>query len=291
MGDTERAAGASALNRRGSPNKKRRQKQYDPLKPVGGYAPEATSLFEKLIHHPKAFGVVSVIGGAVFLAGILLAFNPPSTTRTLPNAARPQDAAVRDGSPAASGSPAADALTGTPGPTGTPAPQRQYDAAPPFTIDPTATYVVTLHTDKGDVTLQLDAKSAPQTVNNFVYLAQNRFYDGLSFQRVVQGLLAQAGAPQVDGSGGPGYTIPTEDSPLKHVTGAIAMAQQAGVSNSAASQFYVCLANLSQQDGQDTVFGKVTQGLDILQALPTRNPATDSNAPALGINSVSVSKQ
>ena len=76
----------------------------------------------------------------------------------------------------------------------------------------------------GGIKFTLDPKAAPQTVNNFVFLAENHFYDGLSFQRVIPGFIAQAGAPNPDGTGGPGYTIPDESSPLMHDTGAVAMA-------------------------------------------------------------------
>ena len=130
-------------------------------------------------------------------------------------------------------------------------------------------------------------------MNNFVFLAQQRFYDGLSFQRVVPNFVAQAGAPKADGTGGPGYGIPTESSPLQHDEGAVAVAitEDKTAANTSGSQFYVALAALPQQNGHDTVFGHLTSGLDILKTLPARDPK-DSTGPApLTIQSITISKQ
>jgi cyclophilin family peptidyl-prolyl cis-trans isomerase len=260
-------------------------RRYDPLKPIGGFRHQPKGWFERLIHHKYAFPVISVVGGGVLVLGTVLLFlNPSSANRSA--AVKPFNTPVRD-VPAAAASPTpAAALTVT----STPGPQRTYAAAPAFTIDPSATYTATLKTDKGDVTIQLDPKSAPQTVNNFVFLAQNHFYDGLSFQRVVPGFVAQAGAPNPDGTGGPGYTVPDEDSPLKHDTGAVAMAESSSTPNSSGSQFYVALSPLSQQDGHDTVFGKVTSGLNVLTQLSRHDPNDPRTQDALKITSVSVGK-
>lgn len=281
-----------ALSRR-NPQRKRRNRQYDPLKPIGGFRHEPKSLFDRVIHHRLAFPVISVVGGLILVSGTYLLFISPGSTTNQTKAVRSQNDAVRGGTAAAEiPTPGASAVSTAPAtPTGTPGPQRSYSASPAFGIDPTATYIATIATDKGNVVLQLDAKSAPQTVNNFVFLANNRFFDGLSFQKVIPNFVAQAGATQVDGSGGPGYTIPDENSPLKHVTGAVAMAEAANTPNSAGSQFYVCLADIPQQDGKDTVFGKVTAGLDIVQQLARRDPK-DPNAPApLQIKTVTIAKQ
>lgn len=235
--------------------------------------------------------MISVLGGAFLLLGIVAAsvYTGQSTTRTNGNAVHAGDTPVRQDTGADSGTPAAaDASAAAITPT--PAPLRQYTNAPPFTIDPTASYTMTIHTEKGDVVIALDPKSAPQTVNNIVFLAQNHFYDGLSFQRVIQGQLAQAGAPNADGSGGAGYTVPIEDSPLQHVTGAVATALTASKGNAwEGSQFYVCLQPVPLQNGKDTVFGTVTKGLDILQGLPARNP-DQATTPGLIIQLVTVSK-
>ena len=258
---------------------------------MGGFKVEGETPFEKLIHHKAAFAVISVLGGVFLLLGIVAAsvYTGQNTTRTNGNPVHAGDTPVRQDTGADNGTPAAadaSAVAATP----TPAPLRQYDHAPPFTIDPTATYTMTIHTEKGDIVVALDAKAAPQTVNNIVFLAQNHFYDGLSFQRVVPGQLVQTGATQQDGTGGAGYTVPIEDSPLQHVTGALATALTASKGNSwEGSQFYICLQPIPLQNGKDTVFGMVTQGLDILQSLPGRSP-DQATSPGLAIQSVTVSK-
>jgi cyclophilin family peptidyl-prolyl cis-trans isomerase len=165
---------------------------------------------------------------------------------------------------------------------------QSWSSAPPFVIDPWAGYTATIATDAGAIVLELDAAAAPVTVNTFLFLAQQHFYDGLSFQRIVPGLLAQAGATQPDGTGGAGYTVPTEGSPLPHASGAVATALTRSLGDLwEGSQFYISLSALPQQDGKDTVFGYVTQGLAILQALPGRDPQ-QAAGQGLVIQSVSV---
>lgn len=231
-----------------------------------------------------------MLGGVALIAGTILFFVNPGGSNT-GQAVRPGDEAVRGGTaPAVIETPGATPSS-TPAPTGTPAPQRAYSAASAFTIDPAAKYTATIKTDKGDIVIGLDARAAPQTVNNFVYLAEHHFYDGLSFQRVVKSFVAQAGAPNADGSGGPGYTIPDENSPLKHDLGAVAMAESGASTNSAGSQFYVALAPLPQQDGKDTVFGQVSAGLEIVQSLPTRDPKDPNAPPPLLIQTITIQKQ
>ncbi len=223
----------------------------------------------------------------MLIAGtFLLFFNPNSGSAGSAVRQRSNDAVRGDPTPAADSNASA-----TPAVSPTAITQRSFSAGPPFTIDPASAYTATIKTDKGDIVIQLDPKAAPQAVNNFVFLAKDGFYDGLSFQRVVPNFVAQAGAPNADGSGGPGYSIPDENSPLHHDTGAVAFALDAGTGNSAGSQFYVALAPLPQQDGKDTVFGKVTGGLDILQQLQRRDPKDPAAAPPLKINSVTIAKQ
>ncbi len=239
------------------------------------------------MQHRLAFVVISVIGGVVLLIGIAAAYLiNPNATQPNGNPVRAASTPVRQD--VGSATPAA-AQQQTPGPSATPTPQRQYQTAPPFTIDPTATYTATIKTPEGDIVIKLDPKAAPQTVNDFVFLAENHFYDGLSFQRVVQGVFAQAGATQPDGSGGAGYTLPVEDSPLPHDTGAVATALTVSRGAWEGSQFYICLKPLPQQNGKDTVFGTVVQGLDILQKLPTRDPQT-ATTPGLAIQTITITK-
>lgn len=136
--------------------------------------------------------------------------------------------------------------------------------------------------------MTLNGKAAPKTVANFIKLANEGFYKGLKFHRIVQGFMIQGGDPKGDGTGGPGYTIPAEIG-LKHTTGAIAMARTGDAVNptkaSSGSQFYITLAPQTSLDGQYTVFGYVTSGMDVVTkigATPTDvNPATGEQSTPL----------
>ncbi|MCJ7738193.1 MAG: peptidylprolyl isomerase [Anaerolineae bacterium] len=137
-------------------------------------------------------------------------------------------------------------------------------------IDTSKSYVATIVTSKGDVVAELDAAAAPQTVNNFIFLAREGFYDGLTFHRVVEDFVIQGGDPAGNGAGGPGYTVPAEID-LIHTQGAIAMARRADNVNpereSSGSQFYIALEPLPGLDGQYTVFGQVTDGMDVVKTI------------------------
>jgi peptidyl-prolyl cis-trans isomerase B (cyclophilin B) len=145
-----------------------------------------------------------------------------------------------------------------------------YSEPPKMQIDTNKSYVATISAAKGDIIVQLDASAAPLTVNNFVFLANQGFYDGLTFHRVEPGFVIQGGDPAGTGGGGPGYTVPAEIG-LKHVEGAIAMARQGDQVNperaSSGSQFYITLAPTDFLDGAYTVFGQVTDGMDVVQSI------------------------
>ncbi|MFQ6101482.1 MAG: protein translocase subunit SecD [Anaerolineae bacterium] len=145
-----------------------------------------------------------------------------------------------------------------------------YNEPPEMRIDVSKTYVATISTAKGNIVVQLDASAAPLTVNNFVFLAEQGFYDNLTFHRVEPGFVIQGGDPLGTGTGGPGYTIPAEIE-LPHVEGAIAMARRGDEVNptraSSGSQFYITLAPAPQLDGAYTVFGQVTAGMDVVQSI------------------------
>jgi peptidyl-prolyl cis-trans isomerase B (cyclophilin B) len=145
-----------------------------------------------------------------------------------------------------------------------------YSEPPAMQIDTAKTYVATISTAKGDIVVQLDASAAPQTVNNFVFLARAGFYDGLTFHRVEPGFVIQGGDPAGTGGGGPGYTVPAEIQ-LPHVEGAIAMARRGDQVNptraSSGSQFYITLAPTPFLDGAYTAFGQVTTGMDVVQSI------------------------
>jgi cyclophilin family peptidyl-prolyl cis-trans isomerase len=136
---------------------------------------------------------------------------------------------------------------------------------PPATIiDSSKTYTATIHTAYGDIVIKLDPKLAPVTVNNFVYLAQQHFYDGLTFHRVVANFVVQGGDPKGDGTGGPLYKLPNETNSAAWVTGSLGMASSsAGVSG---SQFFIVTQDAPSlaTSGVYNHFGMVTSGMDVV---------------------------
>lgn len=145
---------------------------------------------------------------------------------------------------------------------------------PPMTIDPTKTYSAVLETSEGEIAIKFEAAKTPQTVNNFIALARSNFYDNTIFHRVVEDFMIQGGDPKGDGTGGPGYTVPAEFDPsLKHVRGAISTARLGDGVNpkkeSSGSQFFIVHKDVPQLDGQYTVFGQVTEGLDVVDRIAT----------------------
>ncbi len=133
--------------------------------------------------------------------------------------------------------------------------------------------IAVIETDKGTIKFSFYPDEAPKTVENFVKLAGEGFYDGCKFHRVVPGFVIQGGDPNSkdddpsnDGKGGPGYTIVAEFSDLKHEEGTVAMARKQEP-NSGGSQFYICLEATPNLNGQYTVFGQVTEGLNVIQKI------------------------
>ncbi len=142
-----------------------------------------------------------------------------------------------------------------------------WSQAPALTIDPTKNYTVTMETDKGSIEIALSAEHAPNTVNNFVFLAREGYYDGLTFHRVIRNFMVQGGDPTGSGSGGPGYKFADEckGNPLKHDAKVISMANAGPNTNG--SQFFITHAPQPHLNGKHTVFGKVTKGEDIVDAI------------------------
>jgi peptidyl-prolyl cis-trans isomerase B (cyclophilin B) len=135
-------------------------------------------------------------------------------------------------------------------------------ATPPaHEINDDAVYEATITTDRGDMVLELDPKLAPNTVNNFVSLARQGFYDGLTFHRVVPDFVVQGGCPKGNGTGDPGYKIKAEFNKQKHVRGTVAMARSQHP-DSAGSQFYITYGPTPHLDGSYTVFGRVVAGME-----------------------------
>ncbi|MBP47714.1 MAG: peptidylprolyl isomerase [Myxococcales bacterium] len=132
-------------------------------------------------------------------------------------------------------------------------------------IDPSNTYEAMIATKHGPIRLALFAKDAPKTVNNFVFLAGEGFYDGLTFHRVIPGFMAQGGDPEGDGSGGPGYTFGDEFSEHKHERHTLSMANSGPNTNG--SQFFITYQATPHLDGKHSVFGRLIEGAAALEAL------------------------
>ena len=152
---------------------------------------------------------------------------------------------------------------------------KQWSSPPPMSIDPAKQYVAILKTEKGDIRIQLFADKVPMTVNNFVFLAREHFYDNTTFHRVIPGFMAQGGDPTGTGAGGPGYRFADEFHPdLKHDSEGILSMANAGP-NTNGSQFFITYAPQPHLDGHHAVFGKVVSGMDVLRALTPRDPGTN----------------
>lgn len=157
--------------------------------------------------------------------------------------------------------------------------KRQYEDCPPMTIDQTKGYVATIETEKGDITIELYAEEAPLAVNSFVFLAQDGWYDNVTFHRVVPGFVAQAGDPSGTGMGGPGYVFDNEVSPdLKFdQPGVLGMANSGPGTNG--SQFFITHTSVPHLDGSYTIFGRVISGMDVVESLMPRDPSQSSDLP------------
>lgn len=152
---------------------------------------------------------------------------------------------------------------------------QQFSECPPTVIDPGKEYVATLHTEKGEIVIALYPEIAPFAVNNFVFLAQNDWYDNVSFHRVLEGFMAQGGDPSGTGMGNPGYLFSIEVNPsLKFDRpGLIAMANAGPTANG--SQFFITYGPTEHLDGQFTIFGEVIQGMDVAESLTLRDPQAE----------------
>ena len=142
---------------------------------------------------------------------------------------------------------------------------KKYAAPPAMTIAPAKSYTATMETSAGALVLELFAADAPMTVNNFVFLARDGFYDGTTFHRVIPDFMAQGGDPTGTGSGGPGYQFADEFTHRKHVMGALSMANAGPKTNG--SQFFICYKPQPHLNGKHSVFGQLTQGMDALKKL------------------------
>ncbi len=252
-------------------NDRRRQQQRERQRLRRRQPPPAGPVDSMDFEFPGVFGWMQRNGRIMVLAGIMVLLGslgagflasqnptvPPSATATV-------TATPEGGKPV--GSPGADGVV------------RRYTGAPPMTIDVKKRYEALIRTEKGDIHVELLPDKAPGYVNNFVFLARNRFFDGLTFHRVVKGFVAQGGDPLGSGSGGPGYTIPAEKNDIQFDPGIISMASSsAGVSG---SQFFITLEPQPALEPSFTAFGRVIEGLNVARALTIRDPQAAGQPPA-----------
>lgn len=159
-------------------------------------------------------------------------------------------------------------------------PARQFSTCPNFTINPAKTYTATLETSRGEVVIRLFAERAPNTVNNFIFLARQGWYEKVPFHKVIPGLLAQTGDPTGTGLGNPGYFIPDEPDPTLQFdrAGMLAMFNVGPDTNG--SQFFITLGPAPALQNGYTIFGEVIRGLDVLTSLAARDPAAGGTLAA-----------
>ena len=146
----------------------------------------------------------------------------------------------------------------------------QWDSPPPMIIDTGKKYTAHMETEKGTLVLELFAQDVPVTVNNFVFLATQGYYDGTTFHRVIPGFMVQGGDPTGTGRGWPGYSFEDEFTEHGHVAGALSMANAGPNTNG--SQFFITFVPVPQLDGKHTVFGQLIEGKDVLESITPRDP-------------------
>lgn len=217
---------------------------------------------QKMMDLYISIGVVVVVIGVV--VGLYYLSRRPASTAVAEEPTPAPTAAVQT-------TPTADAETGNPnGEEDIVA--KQWSEPPAMALEEGVDYRAIIKTEKGDVTIDLFEEQAPRTVNNFVFLAREGYYDGVTFHRVMHDFMAQGGDPTGTGSGGPGYEFEDEFSPdLKHDSEGIVSMANAGA-NTNGSQFFITYRPTPHLDGKHSVFGKVLEGMDVLRALTERDP-------------------
>jgi len=166
---------------------------------------------------------------------------------------------------------------------------KRYSAPPAMVIDPQKHYTATFKTEKGDFVVELYADKVPRTVNNFVFLARDKFYDGVTFHRVIRDFMAQGGDPTGTGTGGPGYKFADEFHPnLKHNGPGILSMANAGP-NTNGSQFFITHRATPHLDNKHSVFGKVVKGMDVVLSIPDRDPGRAAQ-PGVKIISIEITE-
>ena len=169
--------------------------------------------------------------------------------------------------------------------------QKSYSAAPAMTINPQKQYTATFEIEgKGKFKVQLYAKEVPNTVNNFVFLAKEGFYDSTTFHRVIPGFMAQGGDPTGTGTGSPGYRFPDEFNPALRHSGPGILSMANSGPNTNGSQFFITFVATPHLDDRHSVFGKVTEGMDVVNKISVRDPQA-ARAPGDKLGKVTIEER
>jgi cyclophilin family peptidyl-prolyl cis-trans isomerase len=172
-----------------------------------------------------------------------------------------------------------------------PATSKQYPSEPPMSIDVTKQYFATVKMAKGgEFVIQLFPDKAPRTVNSFVFLAKDGFFNGVTFHRVLDGFMAQGGDPTGTGGGGPGYQFPNEKNNLQFdKAGVVAMANAGPDTNG--SQFFIMFGPYGLSESDYTIFGQVISGMDVVNGLTRRDPQQNPTFPGDAMESVTITEK
>lgn len=175
---------------------------------------------------------------------------------------------------------------------GGPSTPKQYDAYPPMTIDKAKQYIATVKLEKGgEFKIQLFVDKAPRTVNSFVFLAREGFFDGVTFHRVLEGFMAQGGDPTGTGMGGPGYQFEYESNDLLFdKAGVVAMANEGAGTPTNGSQFFITFGAADFLNGGYTIFGQVIEGMDVVNGITRRDPDQNPGFAGDAIESITITE-
>jgi len=228
-------------------------------------------------------GAIAVIILVVIAIVILVVRNLPKAQQTAQTTPPTQAAGQPGAAQPAQASGQVPALVGT----------KTYASAPPMLIDKSKTYTATFKMAKGgEFVIQLYPDKAPITVNSFVFLARQGYFDGTTFHRVLQGFMAQGGDPTGTGSGGPGYEFVYEGSDLKFdKAGVVAMANTGPATPTNGSQFFITFGPTPSLDGGYTIFGQVISGMDVVNGITLRDPQSNPNFTGDAIQTVTITEK
>ncbi|MPM41182.1 hypothetical protein SDC9_87832 [bioreactor metagenome] len=217
---------------------------------------------------------LSVLALAAIIIVTIIVSNSIKATDVEPTAAEPTSAVPTAGGPMPT-------LVGT----------KTYSSEPPFLIDVTKTYLATVKMAKGgEFVIRLYPDKAPITVNSFVFLARQGYFDGTTFHRVLKDFMAQGGDPTGTGAGGPGYQFVNENSDLKFdKAGVVAMANAGQDTNG--SQFFITFSDQSYLNGGYTIFGQVISGMDVVNSITLRDPQTNPTFEGDAIESITIEEK